>query len=148
VTPSDRDPTELSGLVLIDEIDLHLHPSWQRTVVPHLAAAFPRLQFILTSHSPIVLGTLYPDNILVMEPTAPAQQDDWPSYQAVRYQESTHGLSADQLLTGSYFGLMSTRARDAQRHLRSLADRVADGDKDAARQYLRALRTGSPRDET
>lgn len=46
------------GLVAIDELDLHLHPEWQRTVLPRLRAAFPRVQFVLTSHSPQVLASL------------------------------------------------------------------------------------------
>lgn len=44
------------GVVLIDEIDLHLHPQWQRRVVTSLTAAFPNLQFIATTHSPQVIG--------------------------------------------------------------------------------------------
>jgi hypothetical protein len=51
----DADPTELEGVVLLDEIDLHLHPTWQRRIVPLLRAAFPKLQFIVTTHSPLVL---------------------------------------------------------------------------------------------
>lgn len=47
------------GIVLVDEVDLHLHPDWQTTVVPTLAETFPKLQFILTSHSPLVAGTLH-----------------------------------------------------------------------------------------
>jgi hypothetical protein len=49
-------PDELQGLVLLDEIDLHLHPTWQRRLVPLLKRIFPRLQFIVTTHSPLVLA--------------------------------------------------------------------------------------------
>ncbi len=45
------------GVALIDEIDLHLHPTWQRRVLPSLIAAFPAVQFIVTTHSPQVLGS-------------------------------------------------------------------------------------------
>src|ERR1035438_7362545 len=51
----EGDPLEGSALVGIDEIDLHLHPRWQRTVLPQLTALFPKTQFILTTHSPIVV---------------------------------------------------------------------------------------------
>ena len=51
---------ELHGVVLIDEVDLHLHPSWQRMVVPRLLAAFPNVQFFITTHSPMVLASLEP----------------------------------------------------------------------------------------
>ena len=51
---------QLHGIVLIDEVDLHLHPSWQRIVVPRLLKAFPNVQFFLTTHSPLVLASLEP----------------------------------------------------------------------------------------
>ncbi|MGE4588999.1 MAG: AAA family ATPase [Acidaminococcaceae bacterium] len=47
-----------SGIVLIDEVDMHLHPSWQQTVVSDLRKAFPMVQFIITTHSPQVLTTV------------------------------------------------------------------------------------------
>jgi predicted ATP-binding protein involved in virulence len=56
----------MTGVVLVDDIDLHLHPSWQRTVVSKLASTLPRLQFIVTSHSPLVAGNLYAENIRVV----------------------------------------------------------------------------------
>jgi predicted ATP-binding protein involved in virulence len=46
------------GIVLVDEVDLHLHPSWQQRIVAALTTAFPRVQFILTTHSPQVLSTV------------------------------------------------------------------------------------------
>lgn len=50
-------PLLVEGVVLIDEIDLHLHPRWQRRVLKGLRAAFPKLQFIVTTHSPQVLSS-------------------------------------------------------------------------------------------
>jgi hypothetical protein len=55
---------EMEGLVLIDEIDLYLHPSWQASFVRALRRVFPRLQFIVTTHSPVVLAGLTPDEIV------------------------------------------------------------------------------------
>jgi len=54
------------GVVLIDEIDLHLHPKWQREIVRNLPDAFPKLQFIATTHSPQVIGEVQQDRIQVM----------------------------------------------------------------------------------
>ncbi len=51
------------GVVLIDEIDLHLHPSWQRRIVPDLRRAFPQLQFVVTTHSPQVVASVHQDAI-------------------------------------------------------------------------------------
>jgi hypothetical protein len=55
---------EMEGICLIDEIDLHLHPLWQASLVPSLKAAFPRIQFITTTHSPMVLTGLEEDEIV------------------------------------------------------------------------------------
>lgn len=50
-------PSEVSGVVLLDEVELHLHPRWQREILPRLTAAFPKLQFVATTHSPQVVST-------------------------------------------------------------------------------------------
>jgi predicted ATP-binding protein involved in virulence len=54
------------GIVLIDEVDMHLHPSWQQQVVGLLREAFPNFQFILTSHSPQVISTVPHECIRVL----------------------------------------------------------------------------------
>lgn len=54
------------GIVLIDEVDMHLHPSWQQTVLYDLQQAFPKVQFIVTTHSPQVLSTVTADCIRVL----------------------------------------------------------------------------------
>jgi predicted ATP-binding protein involved in virulence len=54
--PSLENPLEGDGIVLIDEIDLHLHPAWQREVIGKLQAIFPHCQFVITTHSPQVVS--------------------------------------------------------------------------------------------
>jgi len=121
--------TALSGVVMIDDIDVHLHPEWQRTVVPKLATTFPKLQFIITSHSPLVVGTLHAANIRVIEDN-----------QIREYADRVHGLSADQILTSRYFGLSSARSPDAEKTLNKQAKRVADNhDPKAALEFIREL---------
>lgn len=56
--PSRENPLEGEGIVLIDEVDLHLHPSWQGRIMPLLFQTFPNLQFIVTTHSPKVLSEI------------------------------------------------------------------------------------------
>lgn len=51
-------PLHGTGIVLIDEVELHMHPKWQRKVLPTLSRVFPNIQFIVTTHSPQVLGEL------------------------------------------------------------------------------------------
>jgi len=55
------------GIVLLDEIDLHLHPAWQRDVIPCLLAAFPNIQFFISTHSPQVLSSVNEENIFIIE---------------------------------------------------------------------------------
>lgn len=61
------DPRELQGIVLLDEIDLHLHPRWQRRIVPLLRRIFPRLQFIVNTQSPLVLSGFEQEEIILLK---------------------------------------------------------------------------------
>ncbi len=59
---------QTEGIVLIDEIDLHLHPQWQREVVDRLLKTFPKVQFVATSHSPFIIQSLYGrDDVLLWD---------------------------------------------------------------------------------
>ena len=91
--------TRLRGVVIVDEIDLFLHPGWQRVVIEQVAGTFPRLQFLFSSHSPLIAGGLEAANIFVPE-----------DGKVTQYAEDVYGLTANQVLTSSYFGLRSTRA--------------------------------------
>ncbi len=84
------------GTVLIDEIDSHLHPSWQTKIMPVLGNIFPSLQFIVTTQSPLVISTI--------------QKDDTNSVQEITYQKGegyrckkihTYGQDATSILTGA-----------------------------------------------
>jgi predicted ATP-binding protein involved in virulence len=55
------------GIVLIDEVDLHLHPKWQRKIVGKLQQIFPEVQFIMTTHSPSILSNVYSKHILSID---------------------------------------------------------------------------------
>jgi hypothetical protein len=57
---------DMEGLVLVDEIDVHLHPTWQVRLIPALKKVFPRLQFIATTHSPMVLPSLAADEVYLL----------------------------------------------------------------------------------
>ncbi len=59
---------ETSGIVLIDELDLHLHPTWQRRIVGALKQIFPKIQFFATTHSPQVIGEARPEEIVLLTP--------------------------------------------------------------------------------
>ena len=55
------------GVILIDELDMHLHPNWQRQVVGHLKKAFPQLQFIATTHSPFIVQSLETEELINLD---------------------------------------------------------------------------------
>jgi predicted ATP-binding protein involved in virulence len=65
--PSLDNKLEGEGIVLIDEIDLHLHPQWQRKLLPALTHTFPNIQFIVTTHSPQVLSHLSRESVFLLE---------------------------------------------------------------------------------
>lgn len=64
--PTAADARTCEAVVLIDEVELHLHPAWQRDIIKRLPAVFPGTQFILTTHSPQVLGELHARNVRVL----------------------------------------------------------------------------------
>lgn len=113
-------PKEMTGVVIVDEIDLFLHPEWQREVIEKVATTFPKLQFLFSTHSPLVAGTLEPENIFVME-----QEPDGTAT-VKQYRESIYGLTANEILTGAYFALPSTRAPGVKKPTK--ADRQAQAE--------------------
>jgi hypothetical protein len=132
-TPKRKPLTDLTGLVLVDEVDLHLHPSWQREVMKTISAALPNLQFVCTSHSPIVAGTLKREQVFVMD------RNERGSVEIKQLDERIHGLNADQILTSSYFGLTTTRAPDFVDELRELRRKAWRGDGSATLQFLKRM---------
>lgn len=64
--PTLHDPTMGEGIVLIDEIDLHLHPNWQREIAKKLSEVFPNIQFIITTHSPHVINSVPTESVRLL----------------------------------------------------------------------------------
>ena len=62
--PHLQNPLDSEAVVLIDEVDLHLHPSWQQRILADLTRTFPNTQFIVSTHSPQVLTTVKPEQIV------------------------------------------------------------------------------------
>lgn len=67
--PTLSNPLEGEGIILIDEIDLHLHPQWQKMIIPKLLGTFPNIQFIVSTHSPQVLSEVEGDKIFALYQT-------------------------------------------------------------------------------
>jgi hypothetical protein len=64
---ANASPADIHAIVLIDEIDLHLHPSLQRALIPRLRKAFPKVQWIVTTHSPLVLANFDANEIIALD---------------------------------------------------------------------------------
>ncbi len=88
--PRANNPLSGNGIILIDEIDLHLHPSWQRLVVPKLLEVFPNCQFFISTHSPQILSHVEPENVFLLE-----QSEEGLSY---RKASETYGMSLDRIV--------------------------------------------------
>jgi predicted ATP-binding protein involved in virulence len=74
--PGLSDPVKQGqAIVLVDELDLHLHPGWQRTIVERLTRTFPRCQFIATTHSPQIVAAVEPEQVLLMTDTRVVRPD-------------------------------------------------------------------------
>ena len=67
LNPLNENPLHGQGIVLIDEIDLHLHPKWQSVIVEKLQNIFPNVQWVMTTHSPFVLQDVSKDSVLILE---------------------------------------------------------------------------------
>lgn len=134
--PDGKRLVENRGIVMIDEIDLHLHPKWQMNVLPTLAAALPNIQFIVTSHSPLIVGSLEWMNIITMQ-TAPRQAST-----LRRISHAVHGLDADQVLLTDFFGLPTTRAAGPKQAMKALSLKASQGDTDAAKALLAQMSRG------
>lgn len=135
--PSGKKLRDVTGVVLIDEVDLLLHPAWQRTVVPGLSRAFPKLQFIVSTHSPLVASSVWAENLRVM-----ARAEDG-TVTVTLPEDETWGRTSEQLLTSPLFGLQTTRPADASDLMTELADKAGKGRSPAAvERLLAALSTG------
>lgn len=82
LNPDSEDILSTPGVVLIDEIDLHLHPRWQERIVHDLQMIFPRVQFIVSTHAPLVISTVKASQLRGIRPTESVQAD--------LFDESTH----------------------------------------------------------
>ncbi|MFN8192743.1 MAG: AAA family ATPase [Nocardioidaceae bacterium] len=112
IYPASEDPAGEPAVVLIDELDAHLHPEWQRLVPSLTREHFPNVQFLATSHSPLIAGSLRPGELFVArrleDPGSSEQRRRVATIQ--QYDLDPQGLRADQILTSPLFNMMSSRS--------------------------------------
>jgi predicted ATP-binding protein involved in virulence len=119
-----------SGVVIIDELDIHLHPAWQRSIVPALRQAFPKVQFIAASHSPQIIGSLRPEEVIVLS--------DGDAHHPL----VTYGLDSSSILEE----VMDVAQREPkiEAMLSELFSTLEDNDLEKAKLQLQALKKKAP----
>jgi predicted ATP-binding protein involved in virulence len=100
--PNSPDPLAEPAIALVDEIDLHLHPRWQRTLMQFLTDLFPNTQFIVSAHSPLVVQAACDANIVLLRREGDHVVID-------NDVKAIEGWRVDQVLTSDLFGLESAR---------------------------------------
>jgi len=122
---SRDNPLEGDGIVLIDEVDLHLHPKWQRSLIRQLSETFPNCQFVLTTHSPLVISDAK-DVLCYVLNDGELQEHN-----------GLYGLDANQVL----LEVMDTDVRNSevQQRLNLLLKHLQDGDLDGAKKLYSEL---------
>lgn len=84
------------GVVLIDEIDIHLHPKWQKTIIQDLKSIFPNCQFLVTTHSPFIIQSLDQDDSLIQMTTREDQAGDYINESLEDIAEAIQGVENPQ----------------------------------------------------
>ncbi len=128
-----KKPQDARGLLLLDEIDLHLHPKWQRRVIDHIRTTLPNFQFIATTHSPLTAQQCGDSELYVLK----REEDKKHSVRLHHYEGAPDLLRIDQLLVSPIFGLdtgMSLRVQELRE--KPAAQRTA-GEKETLRSVPR-----------
>lgn len=124
----------MRALVLVDEIDLHLHPRWQRTILEEIRATFPVTSFVVTTHNPLTIQGARPGEVHVLSRDAQGNVSS-------RQVDPPLGADVDDLLTGPWFGLPTTYDADTLDKLEDHAALLRKGvpRSDPRRQALEAI---------
>ena len=122
---------QMVALVLVDEIDLHLHPRWQRSILQQIRDTFPVTSFVVTTHNPLTIQGARPGEVQVL-------QRDADGNVSCRQVDPPLGADVDDLLTGPWFGLSTTYDGDTVDKLEAHADLLRQGvpRQDPRRQHL------------
>jgi hypothetical protein len=103
--PDSKNPLAEPAVCLVDEIDLHLHPTWQRKLIAHLDQLFPNTQFIVTAHSPLVVQAAENAKVAVL------RRDPSEDFATIHNDlDAVRGWRVDQILTSDLFGLDGSRS--------------------------------------
>jgi hypothetical protein len=130
----------ISGIVIVDEIEKHLHPRWQREIVLELSRQFPQLQFLAATHSPLCAGGLAD---LAEDAAAMYRLELRSGAVTAEKLEPYRGWTYDQIMTSSAFGLKSVRDVTTQKIADELREAHAKGDREQIRKKEEELESRS-----
>ena len=136
--PVSARPLEGEGIVIIDEVDLHLHPLWQMTVIDKLLGLFPNCQFFISSHSPYVASHIQEGKIFVMENTDGHVTTD--------ESELVYGANPETVYT-KIMGMDYTRPLEVEERFREISRLIGENRLAEAKQelsYLKGFMQGDP----
>ena len=126
LNPEMRDRSEINGIVLIDEVDMHLHPKWQWNIIKALQTTFPHVQFIITTHSPMVISSAKDANIILLD-------ED----KEITYLADSYGYNVDDVLV--YRQESVSRPKVVQELIRKIELALENDDFVQADKVLREL---------
>lgn len=126
MNPELENPLEGDGIVLIDEVDMHLHPKWQRSLIKQLTSTFPKCQFVLTTHSPLVIS----DSKDVLAYLVEGEDE-------LTTLPTMYGQDANSIL----LSVMDTAVRneDVQQQLDDVFDEIQDGNLAKSKELIERL---------
>lgn len=145
--PGAANPLDAPGIILIDELDLHLHPQWQIEVIPRLLQTFPNCQFFVSTHSPLLVSHAKPEQVFLLEARVLldlfGEDLTLPRVQMNHPELNTYGQ--DMNLVVSTFMGAPVREPQTQKALQKIFATLADpeGWKDA-KDLIQALRKSNP----
>ncbi len=119
---------QTSGVVLIDEVDLHLHPTWQQHILQDLTEIFPCVQFIVTTHAPSVINSVKKDHLIILE-----------GYKAHYPKITTYGRDVNSILS-TIMGA-DVRPKVIQETFREFYEKLSEGLFDDASRIINELQT-------
>ena len=122
-----EDISQTPGIVLIDELDMHLHPKWQWRIIAGLKATFPNIQFIAATHSPVIMASCKEENLIRIDEN-----------RNITYEKTPYGLDVNDILKickGSE--AMAKKVNDL---LKNFENVINEGDLDSAQKFADQIR--------
>lgn len=126
--PNSRNPLEEEAIILIDELDLHLHPKWQKKISEDLKRTFPNCQFIITTHSPFIIQSLNKDEVINIEKNEYENDEDYGSFEGWSIEEIQEYEMGVQTKTDRY-----------KKYIQEFSDAIDNDDSEKAKDIYETL---------